>query len=142
MSILCDNDSQNVLIDSPNPILVYGPTGFLKFANPSFEKLTGFKVNEMIGTEPPFPWWGTDGDDLKLYSLAFKIGLSKGSKHKAIKFKTLWGECFYVDINTSRLNGNQQAVQNWFDVTDEVTARQKIETLLRGATLRMEALQV
>ena len=134
MNVLCAEDSQDILRDSPNPILVFGPAGLLKFVNPAFEKLSGFRVAEVIDTEPPFPWWP---EDEELYTLAFKISLAKGSVHKAIKFKTIGGTCFYVDINTSPLNGNQQSVQNWFDVTNDIIARQQIQNLIRNATMRM-----
>jgi PAS domain S-box-containing protein len=136
MNNLCDKDYRNVLNDSPNPILVYGPTGYLKFTNPAFGTLTGFDLNKVIGTEPPFPWWLEK--DIELYALAFKNGLKTGSRHRAIKFKDRWGKCFYVDIVTSKLNGNEQSVSNWFDVTNEVLQRQKIEALLKKATLQME----
>jgi len=134
MNVLCAEDSQDVLRDSPNPILVYGAAGFLKYTNPAFEILSGFKANEIIGMKPPFPWWPEDD---ALYKMAFEISLTKGSVYKAIKFKTKEGTCFYVDINTSPLNGNQQAVQNWFDVTNDIIARQQIQNLIRNATMRM-----
>ena len=104
----------------------------LRFVNPAFETLTGFRENEVCGKEAPFPWWPKE-DSQKLYNV-LKESLNKGGKHHAMKFINKLGRCFYVNVETSRVNGNDQAVSTWFDVTDEVEQRQQIYNMLKNAT--------
>jgi len=137
MIIKCDeNFCINVLNDSPNPIIVYDEKGILKFVNPAFTYLTGFEVQEVLDSVPPFVWW-PDEDREKLIT-CFLNSIKNGNRNRALKFKTKWNKNIYVDAITSKANGNNQSISTWFDVTDEVIARQKIKLLLRNATMNLD----
>ena len=133
----CDqNFCTNVINDSPNPIIVYDNKGILKFVNPSFTYFTGFEIENVLNKEAPFPWW--PDEDKEILMNDFFYSLKNGNRNRAIKFKTKWDKNIYVDAITSKANGNNLSISTWFDVTDEVIARQKIELLLRNATMNMD----
>ena len=47
--------STSLLENAPNPIVVINPDTSIKYANPAFEKLSGFTSAEVIGTKAPYP---------------------------------------------------------------------------------------
>jgi PAS domain S-box-containing protein len=134
----CQIPAENILNDSPNPILVYDNRDTLQFVNPAFELLTGFKEDEVCGEVAPFPWWPKE-DEYKLVSM-LRESLKNGGKHQAMKFKNKLGRCFYVDVTTSKVNGNNQAISTWFDVTEEVEQRQKLLHMISRASAQMASL--
>lgn len=131
---------ETILQDSPNPILVYDNEDRLQFVNPAFEMLTGFREDEVRGKRLPFPWWPKI-DEFQLVSM-FRESFSKGGRHQAVKFLNKFGRFFYVDMVTSKANGNNQSVSTWFDVTLEVESRLKLAVMLRQATVQLESLMV
>jgi PAS domain-containing protein len=54
--------SISLLDNSPNAMLVINPDSSIRYANPFFEKLTGYLSSEIIGQKMPYPWWGDDPD--------------------------------------------------------------------------------
>lgn len=131
---------ETILNDSPNPILVYDNNDTLQFVNPAFEMLTGFRENEVCGIKLPFPWWPKT-DEFQLVSM-FRDSFSKGGRQQAVKFLNKLGRCFYVDMVTSKANGNNQSISTWFDVTNEVESRLKLGLMLRQATVQLESLMI
>jgi PAS domain-containing protein len=47
----------DLLICSPNPIIVINLDSSVRYVNPALERLTGFSSAELIGCKAPYPWW-------------------------------------------------------------------------------------
>lgn len=129
---------EEILKESPSPIIVYDSTDKLVYVNPSFEILTGWNEEEVIGQKLPFPWWPQDL--IPDIMTKFRNAVHKGLRNKEMRYISKCGHDFYVDENMSRINGNGQCISTWTDITNDVLGRIKMETMLRNATARMENL--
>jgi PAS domain S-box-containing protein len=49
--------SASLLRNAPNPILVINSDMSIRYVNPAFEQQTGFSTEELVGKQPPFPYW-------------------------------------------------------------------------------------
>jgi PAS domain S-box-containing protein len=53
----CREFSSILLENTLNQVMVVGADTSVMYVNPSFEKLSGFTSDEIIGTKAPYPWW-------------------------------------------------------------------------------------
>jgi PAS domain S-box-containing protein len=132
--------ADEILKESPSPILVYDSSDRLVYVNPSFEALTGWNEDEVIGAKLPFPWW--PDELIPNITSKFRNAVHKGLRNKEMNYISKCGHDFYVDENMSKINGNGQCISTWTDITNDVLARKKMETMLRHATAQMENLVV
>ena len=120
-----DKFSNNLLMKSPNPIVVLNPDKTIQYANQAFEALTGFSVDEILNKKPPYPWWTKD--TLQKTQADFNHAMNKGANKVEEKFQNKNGRCFYVEITSIPVFYNGQLsyyLANWVDITDK-KAREK-----------------
>jgi PAS domain S-box-containing protein len=129
-----------IVKESPSPILVYDSNDSLIYVNASFEILTGYQSDEVIGEKLPFPWW--PDDIIPEVTSKFRNAVHKGLKNNAMRYITKAGHDFYVDEVMSRINGNGQCISNWIDITKDVINRIKVESMIRQANAQMDNLIV
>ena len=48
--------SSILMKNSPTPVLVLNADYSMRYINPAFEKLTGYKLSSLLGKKPPYPW--------------------------------------------------------------------------------------
>ena len=138
--VILDNTNlaSNIVKDSPSPIIVYDSSDCLVFVNSSFEILTGFIGNDIIGAKLPYPWW--PGDIVPEITMKFRNAVHMGLRNKRMRYKSKNGHDFYVDENMSKINVNGQCISTWTDITNDVLARIKLETVIRQATAQLDNL--
>jgi len=126
------------LLDSaPYPILVTELDSSISYANPSFEKMTGFAITELIGRKCPYPWWPTE--KINEYLAANDEGRKKDLNKLLRNYVKKNGDCFWavVYIAPVRSQGNiLRFIANWVDVTE----RKRTEAALQESETRFRML--
>ena len=123
--------TSNLLDNSPNPIIVINPDKSIRYVNPALEKLTGFKSDNLIGIEPPYPWWSDSlAEDFGEY---FPCVDERGIEKNVEMFKKENGNEFWVEISSTQVRKDDELifyVSNWIDIT----AIKLSEDALKGRT--------
>ena len=120
--------SKSLLVNSPQPIVVYGPDLTIRFVNPALEALTGFSSSELIGTGYPFPWW-PKGREREYFQL-FEDMVKKSKETGDLEFQNSKGESFWVETILATVQEDEQIhyfVSNWTDVTYRKIANHELE---------------
>jgi PAS domain S-box-containing protein len=120
--------THNLLENAPNPVIVINPDTSIKYVNPAFEKLTGFKLDEIAGIKMPHPWW-REGDKEEI-SLSMEKTLASGGMKLERTFRSKTGEDFWVEMHLVPIIYNKIVkyhMANWVDITER---KKTEETLL------------
>jgi len=120
--------SKNLLMRSPNPILVINADKSIRYANRAFEELSGFSTSEILDMKPPYPWWTPD--TIERTQSDFRKALRKGANRVEEKFQKKDGEIFYVTITSIPVMEKgtlSYYLANWVDVTEK--KRKELELL-------------
>ena len=117
-----------ILDVSPNPIMVINQDGINMYINPAFEKLTGFKAEEVIGKKPPNPWWRESVVEEAIEQAMKDLRVKK--KDQEVLFKKKDGEKFWVSSSSTpvRKDGELQfTLITWNDITERKQAEEEIK---------------
>ena len=130
--------AQNLLENSPSPIIVINPDTSIDYVNPALEKITGFTAEDLIGQKPPYPFW-TGEQQAKIdedFRTAFR---RKGADRVEEEFQTRDGRRFTVEITSRPVihNGQfQYYLASWMDITERKRAEAEKEKLERRAQVK------
>jgi PAS domain S-box-containing protein len=120
--------TSSLLTNTPNPIFVTNPDTSIKYANPAFQKLTGFSITEVIGMKIPYPWW-PEGRKEEIYATLKQIKSSSSVKTE-LAYRKKNGERFWVEVSATHIKkdgGLKYILVNWVDITN----RKQMETVLQ-----------
>lgn len=126
-----------LMTNSPNPILVCRADTTIKYVNPAFEKLSGFRAAELIGVNAPYPWWLPEAIDRthRAFETAMTTGVTRIEEH----FQKKNGDRFWVELTAGLVEnggGTPYYLSNWVDITD----RKKAADALRESEERYRSL--
>jgi len=128
--------SSNLLEGAPNAILVIDPDTTIKYVNPSFEKLTGFTLGEIVGVKAPHPWWPEEQKEEMTVGL--KRAIAQGGKKTERLFQKKNGERFWVEMNSASVKHAGKPSNFILNMVD-ITERKRLEQQLNQ---QMEELQL
>ncbi|MFC1920339.1 PAS domain S-box protein, partial [Chloroflexota bacterium] len=109
----------SMMNSSPTPILVINPDTTIKYANPALEKLTGYSVDEIIGTGSPYPWWRKKATMEATEKL--NNAMQQGSNSMEVLFQKKDGKKFWVEATSTPVRVDeklQYTLLSWNDVTE------------------------
>jgi len=129
-----------LLKNSSTPIMVLNEDYSMRYMNPAFEKIVGYKLNDMIGKKPPYPWWEkstiNEGDKYNREISEKKV------KYDSARIITKSGETRYLDITVNPIKENgklKYVLGTGTDVTEKKEAfdiieseRNKFKSLIEG----------
>jgi PAS domain S-box-containing protein/putative nucleotidyltransferase with HDIG domain len=121
--------ASSLMKNSPTPILVLNSDYSLRYMNPAFEKITGYKLDDLIGTKPPYPWW--EKEMFKEASRFIKEISQKKVKYNAMPIITKSGNIVYLDITTTPVKDGgklKYVIGSGTDVTERKEAVSIIES--------------
>jgi PAS domain S-box-containing protein len=135
--------NSTLLNDAPNPILVRNADGTFKYANPAFEKLTGYRLAEFVNTLPPAPWWPPDKVD------EYRQADKAVNDSEIFFFERLFhkkdGTPFWVNLSVRRITDNNGSIKyylaNWVDVTERKQREEKLHASYQKEKLQREELE-
>jgi PAS domain S-box-containing protein len=128
--------SNGLLENSPNPIFVLNPDTSVRYVNPAFEKLTGFKLDAIVGKKAPYPWWLKE--ESKAMTLGLKNAMVSGGKRSEKVFRKKDGERFCVALNSAPVVYRKKLLYfliSWLDITDRKRAEEEKVELEQKAHL-------
>jgi diguanylate cyclase (GGDEF)-like protein/PAS domain S-box-containing protein len=119
--------SAALLEHSPNPILVINPDTSIRYVNRSFEKLTGYALQEIAGARIPYPWWTEDRREINRSGLLDSF--ENGADKIEYLFRSRSGDLFWIEatgIPVRRKGVLQYYLSNWVDITERKKAQEKL----------------
>jgi PAS domain S-box-containing protein len=128
--------SNGLLENSPNPIFVLNPDTSVRYVNPAFENLTGFKLDSIVGKKAPYPWWLKE--ESKATTLGLKNAMVSGGKRSEKIFQKKDGERFCVALNSAPVVYRKKLLYfliSWLDITDRKRAEEEKVELEQKAHL-------
>jgi PAS domain S-box-containing protein len=128
--------STGLMENSPNPKSVLNPDTSIRYVNPAFEKLTGYKLSEIAGMKAPYPWWPKKGRKEMTQSL--KKAMVSGGKRSEHVFRKKNGEPFWVMLNSAPVIHRKKLLYfliNWIDITEHKRAEEEKAELEQKAHL-------
>ena len=133
--------SKSLLDNTPNPILVINPDTSIRFVNPSFERLTGFSCQEIIGQKHPYSWWTKEQRERSQRD--FMHSFCAEVKDFEQYYQNKNGECFRVLTNFTPVFRNGElkfCLSNWMDITEKMEA-EKEKQALQAQLLQMQKME-
>ncbi len=122
--------SSSLLESSPNPTLVINADTSVRYANPAFEKLTGFTSDEIVGKKAPHPWWPEE--HRKEMTAGLKQAMARGSRRSERMFQKKNGERFWVEMSSASVKHKGKPAYfllNWLDITERKEMEELYQTL-------------
>ncbi len=120
--------SRSLLENAPIPITVLNPDGSLRYVNPAFEELTGYRMQEIIGCTIPFPWWPEA--IAKQYMAEDKARGFKDLTSDVRRYRKKNGEYFWIIISVRNVKKNGQFkyfLTTWLDITQRVKSEEALQ---------------
>ncbi len=118
----------DLLICSPNPIIVINPDSSVRYVNPALERLTGFSSAELIGCEAPYPWWTEE--TLRKTRSDLENAMRDGAQKLVEFFQKKNGEQFRVEITAAPIMSGGELkyyLANWVDITERKKREEELE---------------
>ncbi len=118
----------NLLICSPNPIIVINPDSSVRYVNPALERLTGVSSAELIGCEAPYPWWTEE--TLRKTRSDLQNAMRDGAQKLVEFFQKKNGERFRVEITAAPIMSGGELkyyLANWVDITERKKREEELE---------------
>ena len=118
----------NLLICSPNPIIVINPDSSVRYVNPALERLTGVSSAELIGCEAPYPWWTEE--TLRKTRSDLQNAMRDGPQKLVEFFQKKNGERFRVEITAAPIMSGGELkyyLANWVDITERKKREEELE---------------
>jgi PAS domain S-box-containing protein len=128
--------STGLMENSPNPKSVLNPDTSIRYVNPAFEKLTGYKMAEVVGMKAPYPWWPKAERETMLKAL--KNAMQSGGKKSEHVFYKKNGEPVWVMLNSGPVIHRKKLLYfliSWLDITDSKRAEEERAELEQKAHL-------
>lgn len=100
------NIHSDLLLQSPIPIVVLSDSLAIELVNDAFLQLSGFSKSELLGAEPPFPWWNL-GDKEAPFPTKEEIRrfYNEGIKRLERNYLDKNGSPFCVELSVSPVQG-------------------------------------
>jgi two-component system sensor histidine kinase DegS len=131
--------NSSLLTNSPNPILVLNADASIRYVNPALEKLTDFSAAELIGKNPPYPWWIEETH--KELSHRLRQAIRYGTRKYESLLRKKNGERFWVEKILKPVNVNgalEYFLVNWVDLTEQKRLKVNMEFYLSEITKAQE----
>ena len=121
-----------LLRNSPSPVLVIQANGTISYVNPALERLTGYRLGELLERTAPYPWWPEEmkeviGDQLRESRLKGVQGLEQ-------EYESRERKRFRVEVNFTRVTAEDRPeyfVETWFDITERTLPQKRLGHLER-----------
>ncbi|MCK4864552.1 MAG: PAS domain S-box protein [Gammaproteobacteria bacterium] len=117
---------------SPVSIIVCSPDNIIEYANPQFEKISGFEVSEVVGRSISFLFEQSEADKKQLNLLQEYLNADKKYICE-ITTVTSRGIEYCIQMSASAILNDNGSVSHYIYVAEDVTEFRKNEMLLRNS---------
>ncbi len=115
----------SLLENAPHATVVINPDTSIRYVNPIWEEINGWRLDEIIGVKPPYPWWPDELKDefMENSPLAWEQGTGKAEVLSVKKN----GERYWLAMNWNSIykDGEMQyMLVNSVDITERKRAEE------------------
>jgi PAS domain S-box-containing protein len=121
--------TDNLITSMQDGLAVLDSNGVHIEVNPAFCRMTGFSREELIGTEPPHPYWPPES--LEEIERAFQKVLKGEFGDFEMTFMREDGERFPVIVSPSWIKDKWGNVVSYFATVKDITERKQVEKALQ-----------
>lgn len=129
--------SYNLMKNSPTPIIVMNADYSMRYVNPAFEKIIGYKLKDMISEKQPYAWW---------YEKKFKDVdkfleeiPKKRVSYYSIPILTRSGKTRYLDITTTPVK-DKKKLRYILGIGIDVTEKRERENIIESERNKFKSL--
>lgn len=109
-------------------IFITDSNGIIEYANPAFERITGYRTDEVIGKKPSIMKSGEMSGEY--YIKVWSTILSGNPIHDEVKNRRKDGSIFYYDQTITPLKNENGEITNFISTGTDITARKAAEKAL------------
>jgi len=131
--------TSNILSRVPIPIVVFNEDTSVRYVNPAFERITGFRSSELTGVTKPYPW--LIQESIKETGKEFRWASANGMNRLEEVFRKRNGEQFRVQVTSTPVRFGGEAkyyLSSWIDVTKERRLREDLQFYINEITKAQE----
>jgi PAS domain S-box-containing protein len=88
----------------PNSIILLGPDNKIVYVNPAFVRTTGYLLKEVIGLQPPYPFWPVEKQT------PFLANFERKSWHSKLLLLKRNGDSLPVEVNLNQVKSTGSAI--------------------------------
>jgi len=122
-----DNLKDGPLSHFAGAVVVLNPDATVRYFNPAFEKLTGYKLDQLIDRKLPYRWWLGKGTDASSDASAQLLKVCSQPVEELIQKRD--GTWFWVEVTTTAIRQAGRLECFVGDLVD-ITARKRLEQTL------------
>jgi len=124
----------------PNPVLIIDNHKVVQYVNKAFEEKTGYLARDVLGTEPPYPWWPADSYDQCAGGLEREM--SGRTRKSQCVYKKKNGRNIWFERTTRIIEKEDKSVYNFFvylvDITEQKRLKKNMEYYISEITQAQE----
>ncbi len=121
--------TSSVLENAPHQINIVNPDMSIRYINPAFERVNGWKLEEVVGLKPPYPW----SLEKTTEQWNERIDRNRNDRGKTeLQVKKKNGELYWIEIESKSVTQDgklKYLLLNAVDITERKEAERKIEEL-------------
>ena len=121
---------------NPSIILITNLDGEIEYVNPSFEKVTGYSSEEVIGKTPRFLKSGFTSKEV--YENLWKTIISGNEWRGEIQNKKKNGKLYWETVTISSIRDEKGNITHFVAVKEDITEKKELEFELKHAVDRAE----
>jgi PAS domain S-box-containing protein len=122
-----------VASNTSNYVIITDEAGYIEWVNESFERASGYTLEEIKGLKPGSFLQGPDTDPEIVEYMSDRLAKGKAFSCELINY-TKSGETYWVNINVQPLRDNHGKVIRFFAIMHNITHQKKLVTDLELAT--------
>jgi two-component system NtrC family sensor kinase len=118
----------SLLENAPHATVVVNPDTSIRYVNPIWEEINGWRLDEVIGMSAPYPWWPEE--QRETFVKNFKAALEQGAGKAEVVSVKKNGERYWMALSwTSVREGGkiQYTIINSLDITEQKEMELKLQ---------------
>lgn len=128
----------NAVENAPSSIVITGKDGLIEYVNPEFEKCTGYSMKEVIGKNPKIVKSGIHNESL--YKDLWDT-INNGHQWRGeLVNKKKNGEIFWEQVSISPIMDENDKIQNFIAVKQDITDRKNSERIIRESEIKLKTI--
>ncbi len=127
----------SLLQHAPHATVVINPDTSIRYVNPIWEEINGWRLDEVIGLKAPYPWWPEE--QRELFSQDFKNAMEQDAGKAEIISRKKNGELYWIAMNWAWVGHGAEKrymIINSVDITERKRAEEQLR-LVSSVTEQM-----
>ncbi len=118
-----------------NGVVITDSEGFIIWVNQSFERMTEYSLDELVGKKPGYFLQGEDTDEETVEEMRESVREHKGFNCEVINYSKS-GRKYWVAIEVRPLYGDDGGLINFIAIESDITERKRAEERIEAARQR------